>query len=74
MHIKWDVPKRFVHRFRDRLSVFLVVSKCTYLGTQRNRTIIMKRYGYHRISIKERHLDQSIADVYANFNFGYLVH
>jgi hypothetical protein len=34
----------------------------------------MKRYGYHRTSIKERYLDQSIADVYANFNFGYLVH
>ena len=24
MHIKWDVPKGFVHRFRDRLSVFFL--------------------------------------------------
>ncbi len=22
MHIMWDVPKGFAHRFRDRLSVF----------------------------------------------------
>ena len=22
MHIKWDVPKGLVHRFRERLSVF----------------------------------------------------
>ena len=27
MHIKWDVPKKFVHRFRDRLSVFFSTIK-----------------------------------------------
>ena len=75
MHIKWDVPKGLVHRFRDRLSVsFLMVSKCTHLGSQRNGNIFMKRYGYHRTSIKERHMNQGITDIYANFNLGYLVH
>ena len=51
---------------RPFIGLFLVVSKCTQLGTQRNGTIFMKRYGYHRTSIKERHLDQGIADVYSN--------
>ena len=51
-----------------------MVSKCTHLGSQRNVNIFMKRYGYHRTSIKERHMNQGITDIYANFNLGYLVH
>ena len=35
MHIKWDVPKGFVHRFRDCFSVFFIVPKCTLFDTNK---------------------------------------
>jgi DNA invertase Pin-like site-specific DNA recombinase len=42
-----------------------MVSKSTHLGTHERRTIIMKRYGYHRTSTKEQHLDRGIAEITA---------
>ena len=35
MHIKWDVPKGLVHRFRDRLSVFFSgIKKYIFMNLQ----------------------------------------
>ena len=46
-------------------SPFLMVSKSTHLGTSERRTEIMKRYGYHRTSTREQHLDRGIAEITA---------
>ncbi len=46
MHIKWDVPKGFVHKFRDRLSVFFSgIKMYTFLNLQKGN-ILVKRDGY----------------------------
>lgn len=44
-------------------SPFLLVSKSTHLGTCERRTEIMKRYGYHRTSTREQHLDRGIKEI-----------
>lgn len=44
---------------------FFVVLKCTHLGTHRKENIFMKRYGYHRTSTREQHLDWGIAEITA---------
>jgi hypothetical protein len=66
MHINGTSRKGSSIDLETVFQPFCIVPKCTHLGTQRNGTIFMKCYGYHRTSIKERHLDQGIADVYAN--------
>ena len=46
-------------------SPFLMVSKSTHLRTHERRTEIMKRYGYHRTSTREQHLDRGITEITA---------
>ena len=46
-------------------SPFLVVSKCTHLGTNERSRRFMKRYGYHRTSTREQHLDRGITEINA---------
>lgn len=38
---------------------------CIDLETHRKENIFMKRYGYHRTSTREQHLDRGIAEITA---------
>ena len=68
-HLIWFHPVSYTHLDvykRQGLfsSPFFVVSKSTHFRTKEGANI-MKRYGYHRTSTREQHLDRGIKeDVY----------